>query len=101
MIITTVSAVILILPFLVDSKIILQISPTCTYKTQFNLECFFCGMSRAFIEISKGNLSSAISLNRGSLFLFILFSINIIIFSIYFIYKTFQKGKNYQISRTH
>ncbi|MFZ4797698.1 MAG: DUF2752 domain-containing protein [Bacteroidia bacterium] len=40
---------------------------------QLNIECFKCGMSRAFIEITNGNFITALELNKGSIILYFLF----------------------------
>lgn len=77
--------------------IFLNLSPVCMSKTMFNEECFMCGSSRAFIELSNGNITKAASLNLFSPFLYLIF-----VFSgIYLLYnisikffknKTFSAG---------
>lgn len=81
----TISLVILF-PFLADRQTVLENAPTCISKSQFNVECSLCGMTRAFIEISNGNIGNAYDLNRGSLFVYSSFLLNSIIFIAYAIY---------------
>ena len=50
-------------------------------------ECFMCGMTRAFIEISGGNFFNAYNLNRLSLFLFSALVINSVVIIINFFAK--------------
>lgn len=51
-------------------EILLKISPLCISKIYANEECFMCGMTRAFIEISNGNFSNAYSLNQLSFYFY-------------------------------
>jgi hypothetical protein len=50
----------------------------------FHHHCIFCGMSRAFISISMGNIDAALQINSLSIFLYSVFTINSI-FSISFL----------------
>ncbi len=51
----------------------------------------FCGMTRAFIEISNGNFSIAYTINKASLYIYFIFAINFIIFIANIIYKQNKK----------
>jgi hypothetical protein len=62
----------------------------CEYKLKGN-ECSFCGMTRAFFEISKLNFQKAYCLNRGSIFLYILIILNTIIITITLIKNQLNK----------
>lgn len=63
----------------------MDISPVCVSKSVYGAECFMCGMTRAFIEISSGRFSEAFNLNKLSLILFSVFFINSVIFISYII----------------
>jgi hypothetical protein len=56
----------------------------CLIDRLFGIECPVCGTTRAFCELSKGNLNSAYSLNFSSLFvaLFFILQIPLRLFSI-------------------
>lgn len=60
-----------------------EISPVCLSKSLYGEECFMCGMTRAFAEISEGNFHNAANLNKLSLYLFSVMAINSVIFVLY------------------
>lgn len=95
----TISLVILF-PFLADRQTVLENAPTCISKSQFNVECSLCGMTRAFIEISNGNIGNAYDLNRGSLFVYSSFLLNSIIFIAYAIYCMIVMKRTRYINET-
>lgn len=64
-----------------------NISPVCYSISLYGEECFMCGMTRAFIEISGGNFINAYDLNRLSLFLFSASLINSAVLILYFFTK--------------
>lgn len=93
-IVSLIILIVILISFFIDRQIILKIIPTCISKRQFNTECSFCGMSRAFIEISNGKLKNAYNLNKGSIYLYsvlLLNSIIFIMFSLYFINSKLNK----------
>ena len=93
-IISLITTTIILFPFVFDRQTILENSPKCISKNHFNIDCSLCGMTRAFIEISNGNFSTAYELNKGSLYIYSSFILNIIIFTTYIIYKTKLKKRN-------
>jgi hypothetical protein len=66
-----------------------KISPVCYSISMYGLECFMCGMTRAFIEISGGNFFNAYNLNRLSIFLFSVLLINSAVF-VFYIFTKFK-----------
>lgn len=92
--------IILLFPFFADKQTVLENTPTCISKSQFNVECSLCGMSRAFIEISNGCFGNAYDLNKGSLFIYSSFLLNSIIFITYSIYFTLFKRQTAYINDT-
>ena len=64
-----------------------EISPVCLSKSLYGEECFMCGMTRAFVEISEGNIINAYILNKLSIFLFSVMSLNSILIILYTIKK--------------
>jgi len=97
-IITAVTLVVLILPFILDYKTILSNTPVCLSIQQYNVECSLCGMTRAFIEISNGNIKAALLLNKGSMAIYFLFLFNAILYAVFIIYsKSFlEKGRDWK-----
>jgi hypothetical protein len=85
-IISVTTAIIVVFPFFAERQTVLKNSPTCISKSQFNVDCSLCGMTRAFIEISNGNFINAYVLNKGSLFVYSSFVLNFAIFVTYLIY---------------
>jgi hypothetical protein len=75
-------------------EILLKISPVCVSKSLYDVECFICGTTRAFIEISSFNFSGAYELNKFSIILFSIFMLNTLMFLIFlfsFIRKIISK----------
>ncbi|MEO8209711.1 MAG: DUF2752 domain-containing protein [bacterium] len=68
-------------------EVLIKISPVCISKMYYGEECFMCGMTRAFVEISKGDFSKAYSFNNFSLILFSLFVLNELLFLYYSLYQ--------------
>lgn len=81
-----ISIVILAL-FIFNGQFLIALSPHCESIRRFGVECSICGMTRAFIEISNGDMIQAIRLNKGSIGLFVVFLINTLIFIILIIRK--------------
>tara|TARA_B100001741_G_C16510740_1_gene579552 strand:+ start:514 stop:843 length:330 start_codon:yes stop_codon:yes gene_type:complete len=82
---------VLIVPFLIKSDLILQNMPICPSKLNQS-NCFLCGMTQAFIEISHGNLDIAQEINQLSIPLYSIFTINSIIFAFLLIKKVIYNG---------
>lgn len=99
-ILSIIMTLILLIPFFLNKQKILQITPICLSKKQFNVECFMCGMTRAFIEISQGNLKGAQIFNKYSLFLYLSFLLNSIVFFVFFISTFLPLKKAVNLSKT-
>lgn len=94
-IISIITTTIILFPFFADKQTVLENAPTCISKSQFNVDCSLCGMTRAFIEISNGNFRNAYNLNNGSLFVYLSFIFNsssFITYSIYSININFKRS---------
>lgn len=70
-----------------SSGTLLEISTVCLSKSLYGEECFMCGMTRAFAEISEGNFHNAAILNKLSLYLFSVMALNSVIFLFFVSYK--------------
>jgi hypothetical protein len=71
---------ILIAPLFLSQDSILKLAPYCVSRTKYNKECPLCGMSRAFIAISKGNLGVAYSANKAAIPTYLTFALNEVFF---------------------
>ena len=71
-------------------EVLLNISPVCVSKSLYGRECFMCGTTRAFVEISSGRFSEAYELNKFSVVLFLIFSVNTLLF-LTFILKLYKE----------
>lgn len=69
----------LVISFTTERSFTGKFMPQCSMKTIYNSECALCGMTTAFYEISDGNPNAAFHLNKGSLMLYPLFVINLIV----------------------
>jgi len=76
LILSTIFLSILFPPFFFSSEKIYQLVPTCEWKSKYNKECFFCGMTTGFIHISRGRFSDAQTSNALSIPLFALLVLN-------------------------
>jgi len=82
------SAIILIIvtaPFMFSAEEIYTLTPTCQWKTKYNKECLFCGLTTGFIAVSRGDFSAARASNRLSIPLYSAFIVNEIVCLVYFI----------------
>lgn len=78
-------------------ELLIKISPVCISKSVYGEDCFMCGMTRAFVEIPKGNFPEAYMLNSFSIILYSLFILN----SLLLIYSTvINIGKNKNFKET-
>lgn len=92
-VISIITTSIILFPLFADKQTVLVNAPTCISKSQFNIECSLCGMTRAFIEISTGNLREANRLNHVSLIVYMSFILNSIIFLSYISYSTIHRKR--------
>jgi len=57
-------------PFLLTVSKIYSITPVCVTRQMYNEPCILCGMTRGFIEISRGNFGKAKEFNPYSMWLY-------------------------------
>ena len=62
---------ILLLPFALTPGTVRALAPACQWKTKYNRECAFCGMTSSFVAISRGDFRTAAKRNRGSIPLYL------------------------------
>ncbi|MFZ5516988.1 MAG: DUF2752 domain-containing protein [Candidatus Zhuqueibacterota bacterium] len=82
------SAIILFIvtaPFLISAGEIYALTPTCQWKTKYNKDCLFCGLTTGFIAISRGDFTAAYAGNRLSIPLYAAFIVNEIVCLAYFV----------------
>lgn len=91
LILSAIFFAIFIAPFFLSSEEIYQLTPTCEWRNKYNKECFFCGMTTAFIHISQGNFLEANASNQLSIPFFSMLFFNEIIFLIYLAHRV--RGK--------
>ncbi len=75
-IVSAVVLVVLLAPWLLSPQRIAALTPKCEWKTRYGRECFFCGMTTAFIDIAEGRFRDAERSNRGSIPLYAGFLVN-------------------------
>ena len=57
----------LLAPWILTPEQIAAATPKCEWKVRYGKECFLCGMTTAFIEITHGQFRDAQRANRGSI----------------------------------
>lgn len=87
---------ILTLPFVLPEGTIYKLTPVCESKRLGLGPCPLCGMTRAFIEISKGDLGAAFASNRASLALYSALVLNQFVFLGRFALRNLFSGKLFQ-----
>ncbi|MFC2093111.1 hypothetical protein ACFLSV_04340 [Bacteroidota bacterium] len=88
-IISLVILFIQIAPFILLEEFLLSVTPACKLNN-IGQGCFLCGMTKGFINISKGYLYRAYRVNNFSVYLYLIFWLNIIslfIFSVIIFYR--------------
>jgi len=65
---------------IMPEKTIYELLPTCEWKLYYGKECFFCGISHSFCEITKFNFYSAFNYNMLGIPLFFFLMVNEIFF---------------------
>jgi len=78
--------ILVLIPFFIEEQALLKTTPMCTTVVTGEGSCAFCGLTRGFIALSKGQIEEALLWNTFSLYIFIFFILNFIIFSISLIY---------------
>jgi hypothetical protein len=79
LIISAVIFVVLLLPHVMGGEQILALTPECQSVLKYGKPCFFCGVTRAFIAITKGDYQGAMGFNPFSIYLYLVFSINAVV----------------------
>jgi hypothetical protein len=67
---TVCETAILVSPFILTPQAISSMTPLCVSKTRYNRSCVLCGMTTAFLSMSKGDVRGALKHNRGSAWLY-------------------------------
>jgi len=67
---------VLLAPWLLPEEVLLKAAPVCQARARRGVECPLCGMTRAFVSISKGRLHEATQLNRASVPLYVALAAN-------------------------
>ena len=75
-VLSTIVLMILVSPFALPQATIFMLSRLCELNHVPHIESPLYGMTRAFLFISKGELSEALRLNRFSIFLYSTFTSN-------------------------
>jgi hypothetical protein len=83
---------ILILILFYPENLVLSKITICENKKKSS-ECFLCGSTRAFFEISKLNFAKAYNYNKGSVPLFIIMTLNFLTY----LYKNQINIKNFKL----
>lgn len=83
---------VLIVPFVLPESIIYKIVPLCESKRLGLGQCPLCGMTRAFVEISKGDFTRAFYSNRASVALYFILVLNQLLFLLRYVSGKFFRS---------
>lgn len=67
---------VLVSPFALGRERLARMVPVCDWKSKYERECAFCGMTTSFLDISEGRLGEASHANRAGIPLYLLFVAN-------------------------
>jgi hypothetical protein len=76
LILSGVILVLLFVPFIFPPESIQAAAPVCEWKTKYDVACPFCGMTRSFLHISRGEFSRAHTAHGLSLYLYTFLILN-------------------------
>lgn len=80
-VLTVLTSATLIVPLIFSKETVLRHTPACMSKSLHHQECFLCGTTTAFTEISSGNFKNAYHLNKLSPFIYSFFLVNLCFFT--------------------
>ncbi|HMQ98268.1 MAG TPA: DUF2752 domain-containing protein [Ignavibacteria bacterium] len=94
---TAIVMLILVL-FILPGEVILNNTPLCESISRYNIECFACGMTRGFVHIAHFEFYAASEVNRGSIYIFVIFVLNTLLFFKY-LFNLKRSGKIIYLKR--
>lgn len=77
---STAAAAALLLTLVMPDEYLLNKTPLCESISKHGTECAACGMTRGFIHIAKFEFNEAMNSNKGSVYVFLGFFLNSLIF---------------------
>ena len=95
-VISLVILLVLISPFVLPENTIYKISSFCRSANHTDKGCILCGATNAFVNISRGNFGLAAKSNLLSIFIYIFFVLNEMVFILFLkknLNKLFYKSK--------
>ena len=93
MIIGILTSLVLIVPFIFLPDTLYSATPECIWKTVYGKPCPLCGMTHAFVLLSKGNIEDALIENSYSLKLYMVFILNTAALFLFLCAKAVRKAK--------
>jgi hypothetical protein len=60
-----ISALVVLPLVLIDAELLDRVPAICTFKNLFGIECWACGLTRAFSALLRGDLAAALAHNRA------------------------------------
>lgn len=84
------------LPFILPDYVILNMAPRCEWVVKYNKLCPLCGMTRAFLEISRLDIKEALFYNRSSIYLYSFLSANSILFLLWPLIRLVRQPSSYK-----
>jgi hypothetical protein len=79
-VITLLLGTLALLPVVVPHERILPLVPECTTRERGEPPCPLCGMTTAYLDISRGDWAAAARNNRGAVPLYLFSIINLVLF---------------------
>lgn len=74
---------IILSPFVLQENTILKFAQQCQSKIKHNSRCSLCGFTTGFLMISRGKFNKAVLTTANSLFLYIIFITNELVFALF------------------
>jgi len=85
LIVSSIALLIMLSPYVLSDGALLSASRAFQFQHRDQKQCALCGMTRAFIAISRGDLDEAFVLNRSSVALHRILLTNELLFTIFLV----------------
>jgi hypothetical protein len=85
LVVSLVTGCAVVAPFVASSASLYSLFPVCEARAKYRTECPLCGMTTAFVAISRGHWHESQAANTGAIPVFLIWSTNAVAASLYWL----------------